>query len=110
MDGTAVSCPNCNQPAIKTGNEILCQACDATYVIKKKDGAPRVQELSPLDKINGRLTALEKQVNPEEQEPEPEPTAPGYVTTEEFVEQEEQEEQEEQQPEENNDCDILPRW
>ncbi|GAI24616.1 unnamed protein product, partial [marine sediment metagenome] len=30
------SCPNCGRLAIKEGNEIACEVCDAVFVITKK--------------------------------------------------------------------------
>jgi uncharacterized Zn finger protein (UPF0148 family) len=64
----AVNCPNCQGPAIRTGNEITCETCDATFVITKKQGA-KVKTLG----IDQRLKNLEDAVFVEET---PEPVEP----------------------------------
>ena len=50
-----VICPNCYGPAIKEGNKIVCETCDATFTFTKT-GAAKVQDI-------GRLNALEKRVD-----------------------------------------------
>jgi len=74
----ATICPNCQQPAIRTGNEIACETCDATFVITKKQGA-KVKQIG----ISERIDLLEKEVfaekspaEPESEPIEPEPTEP----------------------------------
>ena len=51
-------CPNCRQPAVRTGNEIACENCDAVFVITKKEG-PKVKELGPLKDLTKRVEILE---------------------------------------------------
>lgn len=71
----ATTCPNCGQPAIRAGNEITCESCDAVFVITKKQGA-KVKELGPIEDHEQRITALETYAsghNPPKKEPEPEP-------------------------------------
>ncbi len=63
----AVTCPNCQGPAIRTGSEIACEACDAIFVITRKQGA-QVKQIG----IAGRLDKLEKAVFVEKPEAEPE--------------------------------------
>lgn len=73
----AITCPNCQGPAIKTGNEIACETCDATFVITKKQGA-KVKQLG----IAERLDRLEDEVFAEPAEPEqaePEPESDGVI-------------------------------
>lgn len=61
-------CPSCNQPAIKRGNEIICENCDASFQITRK-GA-KVKELGPFDDLKERVTKIEQCVFKED-EPEP---------------------------------------
>ncbi len=69
----ATFCPNCSQPAIRNGNEITCEKCDATFTITKKQGAT-VKSQGRLDKIDQRLDALENVLDPEPPaEPDDEP-------------------------------------
>lgn len=68
----AMSCPNCSQPAMRTGNEITCENCDATFVITKKQGA-KVKEFGQIQDHENRIQVLEKSVKPvEPQKPEEE--------------------------------------
>lgn len=64
----AQNCPNCQQPAIRIGDEITCEPCDAIFVITKKQGA-RVKQIG----IDERIGRLEDEVFKEKPEPEPEP-------------------------------------
>lgn len=66
----ATSCPNCLNPAMRLGNEVTCEKCDAVFVITKKQGA-KVKELGPIDEIKQRVTRLE-QYHTEPQETKPE--------------------------------------
>jgi len=54
----AAYCPNCQRPAIKEGNEIFCEACDATFAISRTAGA-RVKKMGELEEIRGRLERIE---------------------------------------------------
>ncbi|MBA7518485.1 hypothetical protein ES705_10555 [subsurface metagenome] len=51
-------CPNCRQPAVRTGNEIACENCDAVFVITKKEG-PKIKQLGPLKDLTKRVELLE---------------------------------------------------
>lgn len=72
----ACNCPNCLSPALRTGNEITCEICDAVFTITKKQGA-KVKTLGPIDDHERRISALEGKQGPQEPEPkstqEPEP-------------------------------------
>ena len=70
-------CPNCNQPALRQGNEIICELCDAVFKITKTDGA-RVKKTGAIEEIHSRLDKVEKELfKTESDEPEPEPENPG---------------------------------
>jgi uncharacterized Zn finger protein (UPF0148 family) len=73
---TISHCPNCQQPAIRTGNEIYCEKCDTTFTITQKQGAT-VKQIGPLDELRGRIEKLEQLLpgenKPVKQEPEPTP-------------------------------------
>lgn len=74
----ATSCPNCQKPAMRSGNEITCENCDATFVITKKQEA-KVKEFGQIEdheqriqKLEGSASGNEPQTNePVEQEEEP---------------------------------------
>jgi len=59
-----VQCPNCLEPAEKSGNTIICAACDATYKITKT-GAATVAQLGRVEKLEKRVDSLEKLLSPE---------------------------------------------
>lgn len=61
-------CPNCQQPAIRQGNEITCEACDATFTITKKDGA-KVKQIGRIELLEQDVAALKAKVSGEELEP-----------------------------------------
>jgi len=63
----AVACPNCNQPAIKQGNEIACENCDAVFTFSKT-GA-KVKSVGKIDELDKRLTALEEKQNAQQPAP-----------------------------------------
>lgn len=65
-------CPNCQQPATRTGNEIACESCDAVFVIKQKEGI-KVKQVGPIEDLRKRVERLESLVPGEEPEPKPEP-------------------------------------
>jgi len=73
----ATSCPNCLKPAIRVGNEVTCEHCDAIFVITKKQGA-KVKDFGQLRDHEERLkklealTASEQAPEKPEQETEPE--------------------------------------
>lgn len=62
-------CPNCRQPAVRTGNEIACENCDAVFVITKKEG-PKVKQLGPLKELTQRVEILEAAQQTEPDKPE----------------------------------------
>lgn len=62
----AAYCPNCQGPAIKEGNEIFCETCDATFTVSRTAGA-RVKKMGELDEIKGRLERIEAQLPSDEQ-------------------------------------------
>lgn len=93
-----VSCPNCQGPAIRTGNEIACEACDAIFVITKMNGA-KVRKLGPIQDHEDRLKKIEAKIFIDEPELDP---------------QEQQGGEDDNEPEPENDSedqegDILPR-
>lgn len=53
-----IVCPNCGARAIKDGNKIVCESCDATYSFKKTGGA-KVLDIGRLDSIESRLSHVE---------------------------------------------------
>lgn len=54
----AVQCPSCQGPAIKEGNEITCEPCDATFTVTKT-GAARVKDTGKIEDHEKRITELE---------------------------------------------------
>lgn len=68
-------CPNCQSPAIRDGNEIICEECDATYKVEKVDGA-KVKSTGRLQQIEERIEKLEKSILEDEDQPEPENQKP----------------------------------
>jgi uncharacterized Zn finger protein (UPF0148 family) len=71
---TVSTCPNCQQPAVRTGSEIFCEACDTTFAFTEKKGAT-IKQLGPLERVNERLDRieqlLESRTKLETQSPEP---------------------------------------
>jgi len=73
----ATFCPNCSQPAIRTGNEIACEKCDAVFTVTQKQEA-KVKQLGPIQDLDRRVTQLETFAGeaigekPQETKPEPE--------------------------------------
>lgn len=68
----AIVCPNCQQLAIRTGNEIACENCDAIFTITKKQGA-KVKQLGPIEDHEKRISALEHQDDQPDDSPEDTP-------------------------------------
>lgn len=56
-----VTCPNCRQPAIQVGREIICAQCDVTFAITVKKGA-QVKEIGPIESLDQRVTKIETTV------------------------------------------------
>lgn len=70
----AISCPNCGKPAMRTGNDITCESCDAEFVITKKQET-QVKGIGRIDDHEKRLQALEQLAaskEPQKAEPEEE--------------------------------------
>ena len=67
-----INCPNCLSPAIKEGNKIICETCDATFTFNKTGGA-KVLEIGRLDSLTKRMDAIESLILPHESKPESEP-------------------------------------
>ncbi len=65
-------CPNCHQPAIKQGNEIICESCDATFAFRKTGGA-KVKETGKIEELDKRLSAVESQLGSDEPDQQQEP-------------------------------------
>lgn len=53
-----VFCPNCLGEAIKEGNKIICQVCDATFTFTKT-GAAKVEKIGRLDSLEKRVDRIE---------------------------------------------------
>ncbi len=83
-----VACPNCQKPAIRSGNEITCENCDAVFVITKKQAA-KLKQVGAIEDLQDRVEKLESLIPDGEQQPEETPAGP-EVKTEETEETEEQ--------------------
>lgn len=75
-----INCPNCLGQAIKEGNKIICETCDATFTVTKT-GSAKVKEIGRLDNIEQRLDRVEsllpgEEPDPAKLEPDPEKTEP----------------------------------
>lgn len=64
---TKTVCPNCLGEAIREGNKIICETCDATFTFTKTGGA-RLKEIGRLDSIEQRLNRVESLLPGEELE------------------------------------------
>jgi len=56
---TKTVCPNCQGEAIKEGNKVICEKCDATFTITRTGGA-RLKEIGRMDDIEQRLDRLDE--------------------------------------------------
>jgi len=65
-----INCPNCLGQAIKEGNKIICETCDATFTYTKTGGA-KLKEIGRLDNIEKRMDRIESLLPGQEPEPEP---------------------------------------
>jgi len=54
-------CPNCQKPAIREGNEIICTRCDATFKITKT-GAAHVAKIGRLEDLEQRMDRAERKM------------------------------------------------
>lgn len=62
------SCPNCLGPAIKEGNKIICENCDATFTYTKTGGA-KVKEIGRLENLEKRMEHVESLLPGQEPDP-----------------------------------------
>lgn len=62
-------CPNCQQEAIKDGDEIVCEHCDATFKVTRTGGA-RVRQIGRLNSLEERVARLEMSLPTDEPESE----------------------------------------
>jgi len=58
-------CPNCGKPAIKEGNKITCEECDAVFRVTQ-DGA-RLEKTGVIKDHERRIAQLEGRLKPETQ-------------------------------------------
>ena len=58
MSKETVFCPNCQKPAIKEGDMITCENCDAVFKITKAEA--KVKSAGTLEELNKRITVLER--------------------------------------------------
>lgn len=63
-----INCPNCLGQAIKEGNKITCETCDAIFTFTKTGGA-RVKEIGKISDHEERISRLENLLPGQEQEP-----------------------------------------
>lgn len=64
------NCPNCLGQAIKEGNKIICETCDATFTFTKTGGA-KLKEIGKLNDHEERISHLESLLPGQEPEPKP---------------------------------------
>lgn len=75
MESKKISCPNCSGIAVKDGDVIICESCDATFKVTIVGGA-RLKEIGRLDAIEERLDRLDSLWPGDEPDParlEPDP-------------------------------------
>lgn len=58
--GYNCQCPNCGSPAVKVDKEILCEICDAIFVIRRTGGC-HVRRMGVLKKLEDRVSELESE-------------------------------------------------
>jgi len=88
------TCPNCLGAATKTGNEITCEKCDASFRITKQQN--KLKDI----RISRRLDLLEDKVFGSE---EPAPEAPPETPPEPAPTEENEDEDEDNKPAEDED-------
>ena len=76
----ATICPNCQKPAMRSGNEITCENCDAIFTITKKQEA-KLKQVGAIEDLQGRVEKLESLI------PDNEPTPVEQVGDEENPEE-----------------------
>lgn len=62
-----IVCPNCLGPAIKEGNKIICENCDATFTFTKTSGA-KLETIGRLEAVEKRLDRIDSLLPGEEPE------------------------------------------
>ena len=55
-------CPNCQKPAVREGNDIICTRCDATFKVTKT-GAARVVKIGRLEDLERRQDDTESRLS-----------------------------------------------
>jgi len=70
-----IDCPNCGGKAVKDGNKIICDSCDATFTITRT-GAAKVADVGRFQTIEDRLDKIESVLPGQEPEP-PQQNQPG---------------------------------
>jgi len=70
----AAYCPNCNGPALKSGNEITCEKCDGVFTISR--AGVKVKSIGSIQDHENRIAALEEKTGIKQQDQDQEP-APG---------------------------------
>jgi len=83
-----IYCPNCQQLAIKEGNEITCENCDSVFSVTKT-GPAKVKDMGRLktleervDRHDNLLQGLLPEPDPAKTEPDPAKTEPDPTKTE----------------------------
>lgn len=75
MAKTECHCPNCNGPAMREGDEITCEKCDATFIVKQKE--TRLKQIGTIEDLSQRVQRLEDlvpgQPPPDKNQPAPAP-------------------------------------
>ena len=90
-------CPNCSQPATRTGNEIACENCDAIYKISREGS--RVKKIGAIKDLEDRVSKIESLLGPE---------GDGIVNEGEKSITNVDQDEDVSQEEEEDDEDILP--
>lgn len=57
MPKTECHCPNCNGPAMREGDEITCEKCDVTFIVKQKE--IKVKQIGSIEDLSQRVERLE---------------------------------------------------
>jgi len=65
-----IACPNCGGQAVKEGNKIVCEGCDATFSITRT-GAAKVADVGRIQAIEDRMDKIESLLPGQEPEPVP---------------------------------------
>lgn len=71
----ATQCPSCQQPAIRSGNEVTCEKCDATFIVTRKQGA-KLKQVGAIEDLQQRVESIEARLPGEEPTQPVEPKTP----------------------------------